>query len=211
MKKIYLFVALSLSVVLTAQTYNFDFLTKYSSTNTKNKFSYEFINYFNTDDFTYNLSLAKSKDQFVAILFDKNKELKHHFTVTESKEKGMIQFQFQYDYSYKSSSAKNKNQYIYEFSEVDVHSKNVTLKIFKNDKKKKQIKEQQLTLKPANVNLFPIYQETLLAQYPSNQTLTENYIVSKAVEHCEKCTCEVELKEYKNVELQINLPKKLIF
>ncbi len=211
MKKIYLFVALSLSVVITAQTYNFDFLTKYSSTNTKNKFSYEFINYSNTDDFTYNLSLAKSKDQFVAILFDKNKELKHHFTVTESKEKGMIQFQFQYDYSYKSSSAKNKNQYIYEFSEVDVHSKNVTLKIFKNDKKKKQIKEQQLTLKPANVNLFPIYQETLLAQYPSNQTLTENYIVSKAVEHCEKCTCEVELKEYKNVELQINLPKKLIF
>ena len=211
MKKIYLFVALSLSVVITAQTYNFDFLTKYSSTNTKNKFSYEFINYSNTDDFTYNLSLAKSKDQFVAILFDKNKELKHHFTVTESKEKGMIQFQFQYDYSYKSSSAKIKNQYIYEFSEVDVHSKNVTLKIFKNDKKKKQIKEQQLTLKPANVNLFPIYQETLLAQYPSNQTLTENYIVSKAVEHCEKCTCEVELKEYKNVELQINLPKKLIF
>ena len=126
MKKIYLFVALSLSVVITAQTYNFDFLTKYSSTNTKNKFSYEFINYSNTDDFTYNLSLAKSKDQFVAILFDKNKELKHHFTVTESKEKGMIQFQFQYDYSYKSSSAKNKNQYIYEFSEVDVHSKNVT-------------------------------------------------------------------------------------
>ena len=211
MKKIYLFVALSLSVVITAQTYNFDFLTKYSSTNTKNKFSYEFINYSNTDDFTYNLSLAKSKDQFVAILFDKNKELKHHFTVTESKEKGKIQFQFQYDYSYKSSSAKIKNQYIYEFSEVDVHSKNVTLKIFKNDKKKKQIKEQQLTLKPANVNLFPIYQETLLAQYPSNQTLTENYIVSKAVEHCEKCTCEVELKEYKNVELQINLPKKLIF
>ena len=211
MKKIYLFVALSLSVVITAQTYNFDFLTKYSSTNTKNKFSYEFINYSNTDDFTYNLSLAKSKDQFVAILFDKNKELKHHFTVTESKEKGMIQFQFQYDYSYKSSSAKNKNQYIYEISEVDVHSKNVTLKIFKNDKKKKQIKEQQLTLKPANVNLFPIYQETLLAQYPSNQTLTENYIVSKAVEYCEKCTCEVELKEYKNVELQINLPKKLIF
>ena len=55
---------------------------------------------------------------------------------------------------------------------------------FSFDEKKKQIKEQQLTLKPANVNLFPIYQETLLAQYPSNQTLTENYIVSKAVEHC---------------------------
>ncbi len=195
-----------------SQTYQFDILTKYTSKNSSSKITTDFVNYFNTADFSYTLSLAKSNHRFVALLWDRTKNLTHSFTVLETKEKGEIKFQFKYDYSFKNYITKNLKDYYYEFSEPSESSqKEVTLKIFKNKKSKKPDTEQKLTLQNTDQNLFPVYQNTLLAHYPSNQDFPANSIVSKAIEVCNKCTCEINLTESKKVSVEIKLPKNFKF
>lgn len=208
-KNLYLLLLLFSSFCF-SQTYHFDTLTKYNSKNSLTQNTTAFVNYFNTEDFSYTLSLAKSDHRFVALLFDRTSNLTHYFTVLETKEKGETKFQFKYDYSFKNFITKNLKNYYYEFSEPSGFSpKEVTLKIFKNQKSKKPIVEQKLTLQDSDQNLFPIYQNVLLTQYPSEQHFPGNFMVSKALETCKKCACEIDLLENKKISLEIKLPENL--
>ena len=207
--KFYLLFLLFSSFCL-SQTYHFDVLTKYNSKSSSNKMSTDFVNYFNTADYSYRLSLAKSDSRFVALLFDRSKNLIHHFKITESKDRGEIKFQFTYEYSLKKSFSTMLKDYHYAFSEPSESSPNeVTLKIFKSKKSKKPILEQILTLQNSEQNLFPIYQSALLAHFPSKQVLPGSYTVIKAVEICNECSCEITLAENKKISLEIKLPEIL--
>ena len=77
-----------------AQTYQFDFLTKYSSKDSQHQFAREFVTYNNSDDFSYYLHLKKSESDFTAKLYDHKSNLAQNFSVKESKVDGKIQFQF---------------------------------------------------------------------------------------------------------------------
>jgi hypothetical protein len=214
MRKIYTLFLLSFFSCAFSQTYQFDFLTKYSAENLTTKSIRESVTYNNTDDFSYYLKLKKTEDDFQASLYDYNKSLVHYFTVKETKLNGEIRFQFTYLNSTQFRTSNSLKNYRYEFAEISANDpKVVSLKIYASKRAKKPSSEKEFTLEKANKNLIPLYRSEWLHQYgnqESGQNLG-NYIVSKAVEKYKYFTCEVVLKEYKNVDLQITLPKKLKF
>lgn len=90
---LFLLVFFSLSF---GQTYQFDFLTKYASTNSKNKTTHESVTYNNSDDFSYYLKLRKTEDNFNASLYDFDRSFAYNFSVKETKVNGEIRFEFTY-------------------------------------------------------------------------------------------------------------------
>lgn len=203
---------LSVSVFNFGQTYDFDFLTKYKTHNSKNNYNFDSVNYFNTEDFSYYLKLSKDEKFLNAFLFDEERKLVHYFKVTESNIKNEIQFEFLYEYSYPNVAEHHFENYHFEFSAISESSPKVTtLKVFKSKKARKPEFEQTLTLQPANTNLFEIYRKSILSYLHTADKINfpGNYIVKKVVEKHRDYTCEIELVEYKNVELQIVLPEKL--
>ena len=194
------------------QTYDFDFLTKYSSTNSKTKNIRESVNYNNSDDFSYYLRLNKTKEDFIAHLYDHKRNLEHNFSVKETKVNGEIRFQFTYINSARLLTSSSLKNYRYEFSEISADNPKVLkLKIYSSKRAKKPINEKEFTLEKANKNLIPLYRSEWLHRYGNDEELKNlgNYIVSKVVEKYKTVTCEVVLKEYKNVDLQIVVPEKL--
>ena len=211
MKKFYLFTILFFSNFLSSQTYNFDFLTKYSVQNTHKTAIHTAVNYFNSDDFSYYLVVKRNNTKLEGTLIDRERNKAHRFEVKESKVKGEVLFQFVYEYSYHLKTF-NYTNYRFEFGEISNTSpKQVNLKIYNRKRAKKPIYEHQLTLKEANKNLFPLYRISMMHPFESsiNLNFEGNYIVSKSNTKNGKINCEFKLEEYKNVELQINLPKKL--
>ena len=203
----FLFFSLSFS-----QTYQFDFLTKYSSTSSKTKNIGESVTYNNSDDFSYYLRLNKTKEDFTASLYDHKRNLEHYFSVIETKVNGEIRFQFTYINSAKLLTSTLMKNYRYEFSEISATDpKVVSLKIYLSKRAKKPINEKEFTLQKANKNLIPLYRSEFLREYSDDGELQKvgNYIVSKAIEKYKTVTCEVVLKEYKNVDLQLVVPAKL--
>ena len=203
----FLFFSLSFS-----QTYQFDFLTKYSSTIVKTKSIGESVTYNNSDDFSYYLRLNKTKEDFTASLYDHKRNLEHYFSVIETKVNGEIRFQFKYINSAKLLTSTLMKNYRYEFSEISATDpKVVSLKIYPSKRAKKPINEKEFTLQKANKNLIPLYRSEWLREYSDDGELQKvgNYIVSKAIEKYKTVTCEVVLKEYKNVDLQLAVPAKL--
>ena len=203
----FLFFSLSFS-----QTYQFDFLTKYSSTIVKTKSIGESVTYNNSDDFSYYLRLNKTKEDFTASLYDHERNLEHYFSVIETKINGEIRFQFTYINSAKLLTSNLMKNYRYEFSEISATDpKVVSLKIYLSKRAKKPINEKEFTLQKANKNLIPLYRSEFLREYSDDGELQKvgNYIVSKAIEKYKTVTCEVVLKEYKNVDLQLVVPAKL--
>ncbi len=102
--------------------------------------------------------------------------------------------------------------YRYDLAEISRSSpKKVLLKVYSSKRAKNPISEKEFTLEKANKNLIPLYKSEFLLQHGENQKMLRlgNYIVSKAVEKYKSRTCEVVLKEYKNVDLKITLPSKL--
>lgn len=134
--------------------------------------------------------------------------------VNETKLNNEIRFRFTYLNSTRFQTSNSLKNYRYEFSEISENSPKVlSLKIFSSKKKKKPSSEKEFTLEKANKNLIPLYRSEWLHQYGNNEIVQNigNYIVVKAVEKYKTFTCEIILKEYKNVDLQITLPKKLKF
>lgn len=210
MKKLsFLFLLLLFSFGI-AQTYQFDFLTKYSSKDSQHELAREFVTYNNSDNFSYYLHLKKSDSDFTANLYDHKSNLAHNFDVRESTVDGKIQFQFTYVNTSRLQSGGTKN-YRYEFSEISDSPKTVLLKIYSSKKAKKPVAEKLMTLEKANKNLIPIYRSGWLHQYSDYENVFKvgDYIVSNSVEKFKKDTCESKLQEYKNVDLQIILPTKL--
>ena len=195
-----------------SQTYDFDFITKYASTNLKTKNVRESVNYNNSDDFSYYLRLNKTKEDFTANLHDHERNLEHYFSVKETKVNGEIRFQFTYINSARLLTSNSLQNYRYEFSEISAdHPKILRLKIYPSKRAKKPINEKEFTLEKANKNLIPLYRSEWLHRYGNDGEVKNlgNYIVSKVVETYKTVACEVVLKEYKNVDLQIVLPEKL--
>ena len=118
MRKIYILFLLFVFSLSFSQTYHFDFLTKYVSTNPKNKNVYESVSYNNTDDFSYFLQLRKNESYFRATLYDHQRNLAHYFSVVESLANGEIFFQFIYENSHRIKFSNNAKNYRYEFSEI---------------------------------------------------------------------------------------------
>lgn len=79
MTKIYILFSLIFVSLSFSQTYQFDFLTKYSANNSTTRSIGESVTYNNTDDFSYYLKLRKTEDDFKASLYDYDKNLVHHF------------------------------------------------------------------------------------------------------------------------------------
>ena len=203
----FLFFSLSFS-----QIYDFDFLTKYASTNVKTKNIRESVNYNNSDDFSYYLRLNKTKEDFTAHLYDHQRNLEHYFSVKETKVNGEIRFQFTYINSARLLTSSSLKNYRYEFSEISADNPKVLkLKIYSSKRAKKPINEKEFTLEKANKNLIPLYRSEYLHENAHDGEFQKlgNYIISKAVEKYKTVTCEVVLKDYKNVDLQIVIPEKL--
>lgn len=212
MTKIYILFLLMLFSFGFSQTYQFDFLTKYSSKDEKSQVVRETVSYNNTDDFSYYLKLRKGDSDFTATIYDHKRNLAHNFSVVESKQKGEIIFQFRYENSGKLASSSYARNYRYEFSEIPEESlKVVSLKIYTSKRAKKPASEKILTLKKADKNLIPLFRSEWLHLYSDYLNVQDlgNYIVSKAIEKYKVGTCESVLEEYKNVDFTIELPKKL--
>ncbi|WHF52252.1 hypothetical protein QGN23_03000 [Chryseobacterium gotjawalense] len=214
MRKISILLLLMMGSFGFAQTYQFDFLTKYVSTNLQNKRSNEFVSYNNSDDFSYYLKLRKSDSDFTATLYDHERNLAHHFSVVESKVGNEIQFQFLYVNTSKLQNIIKHENYRYEFSEISADSpKIISLKIYASKRAKKPRVEKELTLKKANKNLIQLYRSDWLHWSDSTYDLSKigNYIVAESIEKFNNNICQTNLKEYKNVDLKITIPKELKF
>lgn len=195
-----------------AQTYEFDFLTKYISENSKNKFTRDLVSYHNSDDFSYYLKLKKSDADFTATLYDHQRNLAHNFSVLETKIGGEIQFQFLYINSSKLAKTSDDKNSRYEFSEISETSpKTISLKIYPSKRAKNPISENTITLEKANKNLIPVFRSEWFHLYGKNDNVSAlgNYIVSESIEKYKNYTCAIKLKEYKNVDLTITLPQEL--
>ena len=214
MKKNFYFLFLIISNFCFSQKYEFDLLSKYSSSDSKHKNIYETVSYNNTDDFSYHLKLNKTEQIFSAELSDYTRNLVHHFAVEESKEKGQIQFQFKYLNTSKVQVANKLKNYRYEFSDISTDSqKIVQLKIFSSKNSKNPMAEKIFNLEKANKNLIPIFSSNFLHFYADSTNVSNlgNYIVSKSVEKSKNNSCEIVLKDYKTVALEIILPDKLTY
>ena len=212
MRKISILSLLVLFSLSFGQTYQFDFLTKYASTNSKNKTTKETVTYNNSDDFSYYLKLRKTEDDLNATLYDYKKSLAHNFSVQETKVNGAIRFEFNYLNTAKLQTSTSPKNYRYEFAEISANTpKVVSLKVYQSKRAKNPAAVQILTLEKFNKNLIPLYHSEFTHLYDKNDNVSNlgNYIVSKAVEKYKNFTCEVVLKEHKNVDLQITLPNKL--
>lgn len=213
MKKKCILFFITVSILGFGQTYDFDFLTKYTTSNSKNTFSNDLVNYFNSDDFSYNLRITKHDKELNAILSDHKSKIGHFFKITTFKFQDEIQFKFTYDYSFQIDPKRYNNDYHFEFAEQPNNlGKEVVLKMYRNQKSKKPILTQTLTLVKANKNLFPIYRLSAVLHFWNYEELLYdgNFMISKSVEKLgSRFTCEINLKEYKNVNLQITLPNEL--
>ena len=211
MRNIYLILIILLSIGVGGQKYSFDFLTKYESksTDSNRPGSHDVVNYFNSDDFNYYLRLFKNKSGFYAYLYDYSKMKWHKFDVKEDYKNGELQFTFDYagtkQLTWSKSSFKN---YRFEFSNVS--DKSANLKIYKNQKSTKPLREYTFHLKKANKNLFPMIRIAMMHPYENIEALdiTKNVIVEKATDICieKECNCEMTLTAYKNVELDLEVP-----
>lgn len=216
MRNIYLILIILLSTGVGGQKYSFDFLTKYESksTDSNRPGSQDVVNYFNSDDFNYYLRLFKNKSGFYAYLYDYSKMKWHKFDVKEDYKNGELQFTFDYagtkQLTWSKSSFKN---YRFEFSNVS--DKSANLKIYKNQKAAKPLREYTFQLKKANKNLFPMIRIAMMHPYENIEALdiTKNVIVEKASDICieRECNCEMTLTAYKNVELDLVIPKEKKF
>lgn len=195
-----------------SQTYNFNFVTKYSSKNLKTNQKYEIINYFNSGNFGYNLRLFKVENDFYAYLVDFKTKTLHKFSVKENKENNEIIFNFFYVSSiYTGYDVTNYRNYRFEFSKQE--DKKFLLKIFRSKKAKRPEEEIVLNLKNANTNLFPIFRIAALHPFEAvnDFNIEGNFVVEKAIYNNKKQNiyCEIRLEEYRNINLEIMLPKKL--
>ena len=210
MKKSLLIFSIFSCICFQAQTYHFDFLTKYSSTSSKT--TAERVRYHNTDDFSYFLNLYKSVRDFTAILYDRKNNLMHHFSVVESKKAQDIEFSFSYSYSEKSNFQRPSN-YRFEISEISASPKIFSLKTYTSKRAKKPFSECIMTLRKANKNLMQLYGSDAVLWNNETKDLAEigKNIITEAREKYQNTSFDVILKEYKNVNFQITLPNELQF
>lgn len=207
-----LFVSLMLFCAgINAQTYAFDFLTKYKLKTKDPKHEVESVNYFNSDDFAYYMHLVKGPDSFRALLTDRGRMLAHRFTVTESKVKGEIYFSFTYDSSFKLNNRSKEIKSRIEFKEIPGSTHQVLMKKYASKKAKKPVSEERLTLSPANKNLFRMYSISRSSEVDYGINYPGNHIVTRAEITEGKENCEVVLDEYMNVDLVLTLPTELKF
>ena len=215
MKKLYALTIFFAFALANSQTYSFDTVTKYVLNNAKKKGIKESVNYFNSDDFNYFLKVTRVPDYLSATLFDSKTDLAHHFTVKESKSNGNIFFAFEYDYSYKLNAKHliNQKQYI-TFGEISETSpKQVSMQVFSSKKAKKPFARHLLTLLPAPKNMLPMFAMSRSYNYVlmNEVKLPGNYMVVRDDITEDKISCEFILEDYKDVQLQITLPKTLKF
>lgn len=211
MKKSLFLTFLFFCLYVNAQSYSFDFLTKYKLKLNDPKREMESVNYFNSDDFSYYLRLMKAPDTFLAILRDSERMLAHRFTVVETKVKGEIIFSFTYDYSFKLNGRAKGIEPRINFNEISESPKQVVMKTYTSKKAKKPVSEHLLTLAPANKNLFPMYNISRSKETDYHVEYPGNFIVTRGEITEGKARCEFVLDEYKNVELVLSLPEKLKF
>ncbi len=210
MKKLAVFVFLNVTTFLSAQSYGFDFLAKYSFQNNLMQ-TEDSVWYFNSDDFSYYLKLIKLEDGMTSTLFDIRNDLAHRFKVIESNNKDDIQFSFIYEYSY-SIKKRPKSKERAEFTDVSASPKQVLMKIYRK-KTKKPACEHLLKLVPANKNLFPMYAISHSDSLQPAESLhySGNFIVTKDQISEGKTSCALILSEHKNVDLTIKLPTPLVY
>lgn len=212
MKKLYIFTVFFLFILGNSQTYSFDFITNYTLESADKKFSKESVNYFNSDDFSYSLSISKTEDHFTGTIYDSNANKAHCFNITESKEKCEVIFSFKYDYTYDFKRHNTiKTSHIQLTTLPETSPSKVVMKIYSTKKAKKPRSESILSLKTANKNLFPMYllSRKGISGFLSNNSLSGNYIVTSEIIKEGKATCEFVLKEYKNVKLDLVVPTPL--
>ncbi|WP_304344746.1 hypothetical protein [Chryseobacterium koreense] len=138
----------------------------------------------------------------------------HKFDVIEGQKDGEIEFSFNYTGTRKLwGHPVNLKKVRIHYEEMAPDS--VKLKFFKNESTAKPEREYNLKLKKANKNLFPIARILMMHPYEAATAVDfgRNIIVEKASNICiEKlCNCDITLAEYKNVELDLQLPKELKF
>ena len=212
MTKIYVLFLLLLFSRSFSQTYEFDFLTKYSMENFENKSTYDLVSYHNSDDFSYVLSLNKRDSDFTASIYDSQRNLAHAFDVIESKVSGEIQFQFNYITSSKMGKIEAPKNYRYEFSEISPNKpKIIALKVYPSKRSNNPIAECTLTLTNANKNFMPLFGSEVchISRNDNNPILNAgNYIVSKTVAKNKNYHYETKLTEYKNVSFKIVVGEK---
>lgn len=210
MRKLYVFTLFFLFSLANSQTYSFDFLTKYVSQGKNQKSQSEIVNYFNSDNFNYYLRLMRGSGYFTAYLTDYELNIQYEFNVIENKKGNEIAFQFEYLNSNKLNLKPSlRKNFRYEWKKIN--NNEAVLKIFKTKKAKKPVEEYQFTFKKSNKNLFPVFR--MAAMHPleneKNVNIDENFIVEKAKNICNypPCSCEFRLAEYKNVSLDLVIPK----
>lgn len=202
------------SILVEAQKYSFDFSTKYefNAPNSKEIKTREILNYFNTDDFSYYLRILNSKDDYSALLFDLKKNQTHKFDLIKEINNGETSYSFKYT----GTRIHPHTSILFGRKRIEYQNlgpNKVGVKIFKNKKAKNPIQQFEFTLKKANKNLFPIARLVMMHSYENfaQINLSQNVIVEKASDICveKRCSCDFSLLEYKNIDLEIELPKVL--
>ncbi len=212
MKKVsFLFFLILFTAAFAQKSYEFDFAVKYSVKNESDGEISESVSYFNSDNPNYYLKLfSVGNGMMKCRLYDRLTGKVHQFKVTETKQGKEIISSFEYIFTVRNFvNIKPPKNTRFEFSELN--SNRTKLSIFTRKNQKKPEHTYDLTLKPANKDLFFLSRMVFMHPYNFTDALNfpGNYIVEKAVYRKGKVECKFELKEYKNVYLEIRLPEKL--
>lgn len=194
-----------------SQTYSFDFLTKYKSTNSKGKTEGEIVSYFNSDNSDYYLRINRTQEEFKGTIYDSKMRQGHVFDIVETKKEGKIFFTFKYKSTFRFAH-RLPQKFYYQITEISNASpKKVKVEIHRRKNSKKPLEEYLIDLVPANKNLFALSRMTLMHphEFENELSFPGNYIVQKAELIKKQISCSYTLNDFNNVELDIILPEKL--
>ena len=100
-----------------AQTYHFNLVTKYTSSNVKDKILRDHVQNNYTDDFSYYLESLKWNSELTTRIDDMERNLLHYFSVEEIKQGSEVQFEFTYLTSIRLTGQRISKKYRYGFTE----------------------------------------------------------------------------------------------
>ncbi|MDQ0595158.1 hypothetical protein QFZ37_003527 [Chryseobacterium ginsenosidimutans] len=212
MKKIFLLFLVFTFINLFSQEYHFDYSIESQTTKTKPNKEKSISTSFYDSKNKIHLHIDKYNDKMRAVIYDKDKNLRHSFKVTESK--GFVTFQ----YTHTNDFSKHKNKDIAKDDVLEVKkidSLQYQIIAFKNEKRNKKRFTALVTLEKSKLNYLEIGVDHAQSDEMEQKVrkfldLNSNYILKRMqVDYSTGYSYDSSLK-IKNVDFSLKLPEKLI-
>jgi len=212
MKKLLpLFLTLIFTTVF-SQEYHFDYSIETQTNQIKpDKEKSVSTAFYDSKDRVY-LNLTKYNNKLRAAIYDKDKHLRHSFTVTESK--GSVVFKYTHTNDFSTDKHKSfSTEDIIEVTKID--SLKYQIIAFKNERKRKKRLTALITLEKSNFNYLEVYLEHSKTDEMGDKLKkfldpNSNYIIKNMQLDYSKGYSADILFKIDHVDFSLKLPEKLI-